>query len=157
MKTSPIFAAFAVVVGLVLTGCGPAKDSHSGHDHGHGHAHSPKMGGQLVEIGDHLYNAELLSDRAAGKLTLWVLDGHAENFLRVTNESFTVVFTVGGKEEAVVLRAAANPATGERVGETAQFEGQAEVLKTAGALMGRLPEATIRGKTFTDVSFQLEK
>ncbi len=155
MKTSALFAAFAVVGGLALTGCGPAKDDHAGHNHGH--AHSPKMGGQLVELGDHLYNAELLSDRTAGKLTLWLLDGHAENYVRVTNETFTVAFTVGDKEESVVLRAAANPSTGERVGETAQFEGQAELLKTAGPLKGRLPEATIRGKTFTDVSFQLEK
>ena len=148
-------AAVVVVGGLVLTGCGPAKDDHAGHDHGH--AHSSKMGGQLVALGDHMFNAELLSDRTAGKLTLWLLDAHAENYVRVTNETFSMEFTVGDKKEALLLRAATNPATGERVGETAQFEGQSDFLKTAGPLKGLLPEIGIRGKTFTNVVFQLEK
>ena len=156
MKTSALLAAVVVVGGLVLTGCGPSsKDDHAGHNHGH--AHSSKMGGQLVALGDHMFNAELLSDRTTGKLTLWLLDAHAENYVRVTNDTVAVAFTVGGKEETLVLRAAANPATGERVGETAQFEGQADYLKASGAIAARLPEVGIRGKAFTNVVFQLEK
>lgn len=146
----------AAVLAVALVGCG--QSSSSGHDdHSHGHAHSAKMGGQLVEVGDHQFNLELLRDPAAGMLTLWLLDAHAENFVRVPNESFTAVLNVGGREETLVLKAAANPATGERVGETAQFEAQADWLKTTNMLTGRLPELNLRGTVFTNVLFVLEK
>lgn len=162
MKTSSVTsAAILAVAALVATGCKPSSSSshdhasHEGHDHGH--AHSAKMGGQLVELGDHAFNVELLSDREKGTLTLWTLDAHAEHYVRLTNDAVTVVFRVGGQDQTLALKAAANPATGERVGATAQFEGQADWLKTTNILEGQLPELVLGGKAFTNVTFQLTK
>jgi hypothetical protein len=156
MKTTTISAA---LLASLVTGCGGSKQS-ADHDHGGEHAHhvhQSKMGGQLVEVGEHAFNLELLSDRSTGQLTLWLLDDHAESFVRVTNESFTLLFSVDGKETPLQLNASANPATGERVGETAQFDGRADFLKTTNALSGWLPELTIRGSAFSNLTFQLRQ
>lgn len=160
-----LIALALLVPALVLSsGCGK-KDDHAGHDHaagdGHshgGHSHDPKMGGQLVEIGSHEFNLELLRDSASGKVTAWVLDGHAENFVRLTNETVSISVTgEAGKEEAVVLKATANSATGEKLGDTSQFEGQSDVFKTAKPLAVRVPSIQIKAKQYSGISFELKK
>lgn len=156
MKTTTIATAF---LASLIVGCGGSKQS-ADHDHDGEHAHhvhKSKMGGQLVEVGEHAFNLELLSDRTTGRLTMWLLNAHAESFVRTTNESFTLFFSVDGRETPLRLAASSNPATGERVGETAQFDGQADFLKTTNALSGRLPELVIRGSAFTNITFQLTK
>ncbi len=67
----------------------------------------------LIEVGEHAYNLELLRDSAAGKLTVWVLDGHAENFVRLKAASFAAVATVGGEKRELTFKAVANPTTGD--------------------------------------------
>lgn len=142
--------ATAVVVGMA--GCRKDDD----HDHGaegHGHGHEPKNGGQLVEIGSHQFNFELLADANAGKLTLWVLDAHAENYVRIPAPTLTVKASVDGGEKVLVLAAVANAASGEKVGDTSQFEGSADWLKTAKGFSGTVQAVTLRGQSFGDVAF----
>ena len=157
--------ALALLIPAVLftSGCGKSDD-HAGHDHSagkddhdHGHAHASKMGGQLVELGSHEFNLELLRDTESGKLSLWVLDGHAENFVRVTNETVTIEVAAGGKVEAVVLTATANAATGEKKGDTSQFEGRADAFKTAKLLAVRVPSIQIGAKQYSVRTFDLKK
>jgi hypothetical protein len=154
MKTKTF--AVSSTLALFIAGCGDSKRSDPAGGHAH-HVHKSKMGGQLVEVGEHAFNLELLSDRTTGQLTMWLLNAHAESFVRTTNESFTLLFSVDGRETPLRLTASSNPATGERVGETAQFDGQADFLKTTNALSGRLPELVIRGSAFTNITFQLTK
>ena len=147
---------------LLTSGCGK-KDDHAGHDHSagkdddHGHAHSAKMGGQLVEVGSHNFNLELLRDGTSGKLTLWVLDAHAENFVRLTNDTLVVEVADAGKIETVVLKATANPATGEKVGDTSQFEALSDAFKTAKPLAVRVPSLQIGSRQFSIPTFDLKK
>lgn len=148
--------AFSLLVPfLALVGC-----SKSGHNHaasGGGHVHVAPHGGTLVEIGDHAYNLELLRDPAAGKLTAWVLDGHAENFVRIAAPSIELVALTGGQRRPLSLKAVANAGTGETVGNTSQFEAQADWLKSAGELPGTIEAIEIKGTSFRNIAIHLKK
>ena len=148
-----------VVLALVATAC--SKSDHAAHDHDKksthsAHVHVAPHGGTLVEIGEHAYNLELLRDPATGKLTAWVLDGHAENFVRIAAPTLELIAMPGGKFTALTLKAVANPSTGETAGATSQFEVQADWLKTAGDFSGILT-IEIKGTKFAQVSYHLPK
>jgi hypothetical protein len=146
-------SALAALLLVGFGGCSrPESTSTSG-----GHAHHAPHGGTLVEVGEHAYNLELVRDRDAGKLTAYVLDGHAENFIRITAPAIELVAFTGGERRPVNLRAVANTATGETVGDTSQFEGQADWLKDADEFPGEIPEIEIRGTTFRNVALYLRK
>lgn len=119
------------------------------------HAHTAPHGGVLVELGDHQYNLELVRDAAAGTLTAYVLDAHAENFVRVPLKVIEVVVRVGERTEKLTLAATANALSGETVGDTSQFTGSAGWLKETGKFKGTIAEIEIRGTRFKDVSFSL--
>jgi hypothetical protein len=62
----------------------------------------------------------------------------------------------GGKFTPLTLAAVANPATNEKVGDTSQFEVQADWLKTAGSFSG-IFTVEINGTKFEQVSYHLPK
>src|SRR5471030_2821520 len=111
--------------------------------------HHPPHGGTPVVLGDEAYHLELVRDPAAGKLTAYVLDGEMEEFIRVKTATFEVVATVAGAKQSLVLHAVANAATGEAVGNTSQFEAQADWLKTAATFDATLTSLEIKGTNFT--------
>jgi hypothetical protein len=139
----------------LLAGCGK-HDSHAGHNHG-GHVHKAPHGGHLVELGDHAANLELVRDDAAGKLTAYVLDSHAENFVRIAAPTITLTAYAAGARQTVTLAAVANPATGETVGNTSQFETPAPWLKDAGEFNGETGPLEIKGAKFGPAAFKLPK
>ena len=166
MKTT-LRAPLAVLLLCTFAGCSknsehkdyskaPGGEAHAGHNHSHGHVHTAPHGGTLVELGNHAYNVELLRDPATGKLTAWILDGHAENFVRIASPAIEVVAMPGGKFTPLSLAAVANPATGETVGSTSQFEVQADWLKTSGPFSG-IVTVEIKGTVFKDVAYSLAK
>lgn len=120
------------------------------------HVHKAPHDGTLVEIGDHAYNLELVRDPAAGTLTAYVLDGHAENFVRITSLTIELVAMPGGQYTPLTLQAVANPSTGETVGNTSQFAVQADWLKTAGGFSG-IFTIEIKGTKFEQVSYHVPK
>lgn len=155
MNLSRCVASLFLVLALGLaSGCG--QRSGGGAASG-GHVHSAPHGGLLVEVGEHAYNVELVRDAAAGKLTAYVLDGHAENFVRLALPSFDLVAITGGEKKTLTLRAVANAATGETVGNTSQFEAQADWLKKSGEFPGTIAALEIKGTTFRDIAFYLKK
>lgn len=119
-----------------------------------GHAHVAPHGGTLVELGDHLYSLELVRDRATGKLTAWILDAHAENAVRIAAPSIDLIAMPGGQFTPLSLKAVAAPATGEAVGESAQFETQADWLKTADEFAG-IVTLEIKGAKFEQVPYMV--
>jgi hypothetical protein len=147
-------AFLASLLLCTLAACGK-HDSHAGHNHGTGHAHAAPHGGTLVELGSHAFNVEFVHEPAAGKLTAYLLDGHAENFVRISAPSFDISATVAGTKQTLTLAAVANPATGEKVGATSQFEATADWLKTAPAFEGTITALTIRDNPFKGVAFKL--
>lgn len=129
----------------------PAEASgHEGHRHGGGHAHQPLMGGELVEVGEHQFNLEFKFDAARGVLQAWVLDAHAENFVRVALPAFEVVEAEGARR-TIVLQAVANPISGETVGDTSSFEGAAPWLREIKHFDGVVKAITVRGASFHDL------
>ena len=147
------------LVPLLAIGCGRSHDhahdkAANGDAHGHGHAHTAPHGGQLVEVGDHQFNVELVLDRETGRLAAYVLDGHAENFVRIVQPAIEV--RLKDPARGLLLTAVANPATGETVGNTSQFEATAPCLKSAGDVAGEIVRLEIRGATFSALSFSLQ-
>lgn len=135
---------------LVLAGCSKTESSAQAH----GHHHVAPHGGVLVELGDHQFNLELKFDEKRGVLQAWVLDGHAENFVRVPAHGFEVEAVAGDKGRLLDFVAVADAMTGETVGDTALFEVEATWLRTAKAFDGRIKAITVRGVIFTDVAFR---
>jgi hypothetical protein len=147
---SPFRIGLAGVLLIGLAACG-RKDA--GHVAPGGHVHIAPHGGTLAEIGAHAYNLELLRDPATGTLTAWVLDGHAENFVRIKAAVIELVAVIGAERRPLALTAVANPATGETVGDTSQFEVRADWLKTAAGFDVVFPALEIRGTSFEKITF----
>ena len=161
MKSTASLRLLLALAGVAFLATACSKSDHAAHDHDKKSAHSAHVhvaphGGNLVEIGDHAYNVELLRDPATGKLTAWILDAHAENFVRIASPAIEVVAMPGGKFTPLSLAAVANPATGETVGSTSQFEVQADWLKTSGPFSG-IVTVEIKGTKFEKVGFALSK
>lgn len=153
---SPLAAAWkpwvgTLALGLALVGCG--RSDHAEHAGEGGHGHQPKNGGHLVEVGRHEFNLEVLRDAGAGRLTVWLLDAHAENYVRVAATNLDLEITAGGTTRNLSLQAVANAATGEKVGDTSQFEGTADWLKGTGNFSVRVPRLSLRGKAFDGLPF----
>lgn len=151
------FLFVALLACSVLAGCGKktgdaSGENHAGHEH---HEHKAPHGGTLVEIGEHQFNLEFVRDEKAGTLTAYVLDAHAENFVRLALPAIVVNAQIGGRTETLSLTAVANPATGETVGDTSQFTATAAWLKTAAHFDATIPALEIRGAKFTPVKFHL--
>jgi hypothetical protein len=145
----------------LVPACRDSVPSHSGHSgathHGHGHAHShdPLHGGKVVVLGEEAFHLELVHDPAAGRLTLYVLDSHMENFVRIKAPAIALKLVADGVSHELKLAAVAQSATGETVGDTSQFSATANWLRNAGIISGRLAAIEIRGQTFTDITFEL--
>ena len=141
---------------LCFISCGHDHDHHHGHEHGSGgHAHHAPHGGTLVLLGDHGsgYHLELLLDEN-GTLEVYVLDGEAEKFVRISQEEFEIE-TKGaeGTENTIALEAVADPATEETVGDTSFFRAKEQVDGIT-SFEGNLKSLVVKGKKYENVSFR---
>ena len=164
-----MFAAFSrisvarLMVGgmlAVLAGCGREGASRKGTTETPVpavHQHVAPHGGTAVELGHEEFHLELVLDVAAGKLTGYVLDGELEQFIRISSPTIRLLARLNGAEVELELKAMGNLATGEKAGDTSQFEGTADWLRSTPRFDARIPEVTIRGKTYRDVSFNFPK
>jgi hypothetical protein len=158
VPSAKLWLCVPLLAGALLgsVGCGKSE-SHSDHDHGKLHVHTAPHGGTLIELGEHEANLELVRDANAGKLTAYLLDGHAENFLRVPLPGFQLTAMVAGKSETLNFQAVANTATGEKVGDTSQFEAQADWLKTTAEFQGSIAELPVRTKIYKALQVKFPK
>ncbi len=138
---------------VLLTGCAKSAPASAAVPPSAKHEHHPPHGGTPVVLGDNAYHVELVLEAGTGKLSAYVLDGDMENFIRSAVPSFEISVLVNGEMKALTLRAVANPATGETVGDSSLFEAQADWLKTTKTFDGVIKSLAIRGTTFTDVDF----
>jgi hypothetical protein len=149
--------SFMVLTSLMLCACGRPEREPAGGAKPHHHAHHAPHGGTPVVLGDELYHLELVRDGATGTLQAYVLDGEMHDFIRLPALEFVIEAPVGGEVQVVVLRAVANAATGETVGDTALFEAQAEWLKTTASFDATLRSIAIRGRDFSGVKFNFPR
>ncbi len=146
-----LLVAASLVAVLFLVGCGGDSSSHAD-DHSEGsHGHTAKYGGKLVELGRHEANLEFVFVPTEGRLTAYALDAHAENFVRLPIEGITAQVTVNGAEQTLVLRPMGNSATGEKPGDTSQFQGTSDGLKSATRIEVLVKELPFKSKQFRDI------
>jgi hypothetical protein len=152
------FKTMVLLAGLcaLVAGCGKASPGQTSDEKPQLHKDVPPHGGTPIPLGDD-YNLELVRDPGNGILSGYVLDDEMEDFIRSSSSSITIVAKFGGQTRTLVLGAVANPATGETVGDTSLFQGQADWLKATSSFDGNLSSLTIRKTTFTDVSFSFPK
>lgn len=115
---------------------------------GQGHSHAAPHGGALVMLGNHLAQLELVAEEN-GNWALYTMDGGAERFIRVAQPG--IAMKLDGRP--TVFKAMASEATGETVGDTAKFGGQADWVDPGGHFEVVIDEIVIRGQSFSDVSF----
>ncbi|MCK6475010.1 MAG: hypothetical protein L6R28_25090 [Planctomycetes bacterium] len=153
---------------LFLPGCSkPAKTPDApggGHDHtrGGGHHHAAPHGGTLVVFGEEFAHLELVLDAKEGALKAYVLDGHAENAIRLPQAGIALALSdVRDAENKVLhagtveleLAARANELSGEKPGDTSEFAGAAGPLKGAARFKGEVLGVTIKGIEFKRIGF----
>jgi hypothetical protein len=154
----PIVLVCAVLAAGFNGGCSKTeKASALAPEAVHKHEHKPPHGGTPVELGEEEYHVELVLDASAGKLQAFIMDGELENFVRLPEDSFEIVARLPGKEEILTLKAVANNATGETVGDTALFEAQADWLKTTPAFNAVIKELAVRGNKYQSIVFSFPK
>lgn len=153
---------FAVVLTLVATlACGaseptpptpPTPPTAAATDDAH--AHEAPHGGTLVELGEHVGFLEFVIDAGAGSLTAYVLDGGAEQAVRIAQPTLTVTFdapqALAG--QTLTLAAKANVLTGETVGDTSEFVVTHPGLKGQTTFSGRVGDVAVKGQTFKDLA-----
>lgn len=132
---------------------------HEGHDHGdekdEGHHHAAPHDGTLVVFGEEFAHVEILLDAKSGRLDLYVLDGSAEAGVRLKHESLALSVDPGA-EGAMELSLAAleSVGTGETVGDSSHFSITDERLKGLDHFQAVLRSISIKGQTFSDVTFK---
>lgn len=133
---------------LLWTGCSKPIESGGGDSHD-GHYHAAPHGGSLVMLGNHIAQLELVPGGQPGEWNLYVLDGGAERFVRIEQE--TIQVTMDGNE--TVFQATANPATGESVGNTSQFTARMDGLSGESRFPVRIDEIVVFRQPFSQVEF----
>ena len=142
-----------VFVFLILGACSKSPDPPSSSSAGHSHDHHAPHGGTAVVLGEEAYHLEFVHTPETGTLTAYLLDGHMEDFIRTSAATFDVIAQVGNETRPLTFRAVSNPSTGETVGDTSQFEVQADWLRSPARFEGTLKSLMVRGRTFSDVPF----
>jgi hypothetical protein len=120
------------------------------------HEHHAPHKGTLVELGEEFAHLELVLNPQTGTLTAFVLDGEAEQSVRIAQPAIELALRLpgSGKDLALALPAVQNPLTGEAVGQTSQFQLQHEALKGATRFSGTVKRVTAKGELFQNVAFR---
>ncbi len=130
----------------------------------HHHEHAPPHGGTLVELGEELAHVEVVFDRDSGRLTVYLLDGHAEAPVRSTAPELAARVErldidgrplTGVAPVSLPLVAVASPLTGETPGDASQFSGTSEALRGHARLRGVIERVSVKGRSFEAVAFDL--
>lgn len=160
-----------VLYGLAVAACGghgehkhdhARKDGHhqeSGKEAAekeeHHHEHAAPHGGTLVALGDEFAHVELVLDAGSGTLTAYVLDGEAENAVRIRAENISIRVMSGldAGRVTLVLAPVANDLTGETAEESSQYQAQSDDLVGAQSFTAVIESLTVKGVDFSDVEF----
>jgi len=143
---------FAILIALFVLGCAEHQHDESCESHGGLHVHKALLGGQLMALGEHGsgYNLELLIDEN-NHFSVYILDPHAENFVRIEQESLQVDLS-DGNTTSLILHAVADSATGETVGNTSHFQSKGTVENLL-PLKGLIQMIEIGSKQYSAIEF----
>lgn len=117
------------------------------------HEHHPPHGGTPIVLGDEQFHLELVLEASSGTLRAFVLDGELDKFIRIAAPALEFKVVRGNRTEVLKLKAIADPATGETVGDTSMFEGKAEWLKQVTHFHAVISTIQIRNQRYQQVAF----
>lgn len=139
---------------IFLVGCSEHQHDESCGSHDGYHVHKPLLGGELIALGEHGsgYNLELLLDEK-NLLSIYILDAHAENFVRIKQKSIRLVLS-DENSTALTLHAVSDSATGETEGNTSHFQTKQSV-KDHLPISGVIQEIKIGSKDFQETKVSL--
>lgn len=131
-------------------------------DEEHHHEHHAPHGGTLVVLGEEFAHMELVLDPGAGSLTGYILDGEAENAVRIGQEDIDIkirdTLPSGGESDksgyALILKPVSNILTGETAGDTSEFAVQSDKLKDVQKFDAVISVINIKGQTFRNIGFR---
>jgi hypothetical protein len=110
------------------------------------HHHTAPHNGTLVTLGDHAGHLEFVLDNTTGTLTLYALDGEAEQPVRLNSLGLAIQLTVPGKDPiSLELKPVENVLTGETGTSTSQYTAQNDALKGITEFTAVIPEIAFRG------------
>jgi hypothetical protein len=139
---------------LTMAGCGDSSRSKS---EGSGGPVNAPHGGTPVNVAEHKYHLELVRDPASGLMQAYVLDENLRDFVRVPETNFTLVATMGGKTERLEFARMTNAMSPSPSDPSFLFEARAEWVKTAKNFEGLIPAITLKGSTFSNITFPFPK
>ena len=136
---SLVTVILGAAVATMLAGC-PSSESpeaatsaSNNHDHGHAHDHGHDHpdhgphGGDLIELGNEQYHAELVHDEEAGTITVYVLDGAAVNQVAIDAAEVRINLVHDGSPEQFILQA--DPEASDEDGKSSRFISSDEELE----------------------------
>lgn len=126
MKSFPAWLLAAVALGC-WTGCVrqtadktvPVKEEGHDHDHGHDHEAGPH-GGDLIELGEEEYHAELAHDEESSEVTVYLLDGEGKKNVAIPLSELVLKVTANKNDTSYTLPAV--PEEGEQDGISSRFK-----------------------------------
>lgn len=118
------------------------------------HEHIAQHEGTLIVLGDEFAHVELVVDSATGRLTAYILDGEAENPIRVSQPDIEFELRFGETVRMVLLGGMEKPLTGEKMGATSEFSGIASELAGMERFEGRIIRIEALGSEFKNVEFR---
>lgn len=141
---------------IFFSACGGGS-SDSGQSHNGHHVHVAPHGGKLIEVGEHGagFNLELVL-HPDGFLQIYVLDAHAENFVRISSQS--IDFEIKDSNNTIkqfTCEAVADPVTGETIGSTSLFTSTERVQKYL-PFSASIPKLDILEFSYENLNFDFE-
>ena len=144
-----------IVLGTIsLLGCAPASgptpqaSAHEDHPHQHAHASRGPHGGEIIELGNEDFHAELVHDDRAGNVTIYFLDASAQNAAPIDAVEVNVNLRHDGQAQQFRLAALADQ--GDPQGRASRFVSAQQELANEldhGQAHGQLV-VTINGKQY---------
>jgi hypothetical protein len=144
---------FALLLACLATviGCRDASKSNQGR------APVPPHGGTPVVVAEHKYNLELVRDENSGLMQAYILDEDFHDFIRVPETNFALIANFAGRTERLEFLRATNAMSPTPADPSFLFEARAEWLKAATNFDGLIPSLTLKGQTFTNITFPFPK
>lgn len=112
------FRQSALATALVLFWIGSSAFGQAKRDE-HAHPEHGPHNGQLIELGDEEYHAELIDDEKTATVTIYLLDGKAKGPVGVESPTLTINVRQGRKPLQFQLKAA--PQKGDGQGTSSRF------------------------------------